>query len=118
MNTLFDLQIKKAHNLDTVTSMKPYYASKDGKFKLYLADSFEFLKDFPKNSVDMIFSDPPYMLSNGGFTVHAGRRVSVNKGTWDKSKGLHNDFNFHLDWITACRPALKYGRTYILTSAL
>jgi len=94
--------------------MKPYYESKDGRFKLYLADSFEFLRDFSKNSVDMIFSDPPYMLSNGGFTVHAGRRVSVNKGDWDKSHGLYNDFNFHLNWIKLCRESLKpHGTIWI-----
>ena len=81
-NTPFDLQIKKLDNLEVLTAMKPYYESKDGRFKLYLADSFEFLRDFSKNSVDMIFSDPPYMLSNGGFTVHAGRRGRVKKGDW------------------------------------
>jgi len=42
----------------------------------------------------MVFADPPYLLSNGGFTVHAGRRVSVNKGEWDKSNGLKKDFEF------------------------
>jgi len=34
---------------------------------------------FPDNYVDMIFADPPYMLSNNGFTCYAGRMVSVNK---------------------------------------
>lgn len=49
------------------------------KFKLYHADCLEILPKLPENSVDMVFADPPYLLSNGGFTVHAGRRVSVNK---------------------------------------
>jgi site-specific DNA-methyltransferase (adenine-specific) len=47
----------------------------------------------------MIFVDPPYNLSNGGFSVHAGKRVSVNKGDWDKSNGLKKDFEFHFGWI-------------------
>ena len=55
----------------------------------------------------MIFADPPYNLSNGGFSVHSGRQVSVHKGDWDKSSGVEEDFNFHLDWIKACRRVLK-----------
>jgi len=55
----------------------------------------------------MIFADPPYNLSNGGFTVHAGRMVSVNKGDWDISKGFDQDYNFHYRWLEACRRVLK-----------
>jgi site-specific DNA-methyltransferase (adenine-specific) len=43
----------------------------------------------------MVFPDPPYNSSNGGFFVHAGKRVSVNKGKWDESKGVENDLAFH-----------------------
>ncbi|MCL4400092.1 site-specific DNA-methyltransferase [Patescibacteria group bacterium] len=59
----------------------------------------------------MIFADPPYNLSNGGFTVHAGKRVSVNKGEWDKSRGFEDDYNFHYKWLGACRRVLKPGGT-------
>ncbi|MFA5766833.1 MAG: site-specific DNA-methyltransferase [Candidatus Paceibacterota bacterium] len=65
----------------------------------------------PENSVDMVFADPPYLLSNGGFSVHAGRRVSVNKGEWDKSNGLKKDFEFHLNWIKAVKRVLKPSGT-------
>jgi len=62
----------------------------------------------------MIFADPPYNLSNGGFSVHAGRRVSVNKGDWDKSKGFQKDLDFHIAWIRACRRILKpHGTIWI-----
>ena len=62
----------------------------------------------------MIFADPPYNLSNGGFSVHAGRRVSVNKGDWDKSKGFQKDLDFHITWVQACRRVLKpYGTIWI-----
>ena len=81
------------------------------KFKLYLADSLEFLKELPENSVDMIFADPPYNLSNGGFTCQNGQMVSVNKGQWDVSKGLKQDFEFHLNWIQACKRVLKPNGT-------
>lgn len=88
---------------------KPYYEKP--KFKLYQANCLDILAELPENSVDMIFADPPYNLSNGGFTVHAGRRVSVNKGDWDKSQGLKSDWQFHLSWIKACRRILKPNGT-------
>ena len=91
---------------------KPYYEKP--KFKLYHADSLKLLQEMPENSVDMVFADPPYMLSNGGFSVHAGRRVSVDKGAWDKSNGLKKDFEFHLAWIQAVRHVLKpHGTIWI-----
>ncbi len=74
------------------TTHKPYYEKP--KFKLYNADCLEVLAEMPENSVDMIFADPPYLLSNGGFTVHAGKQVSVNKGNWDKSTGLVSTFTY------------------------
>ena len=85
--------------------MPPYH--KGNNFALYLGDSLKILKKFPGNSFDMIFADPPYNLSNGGFTVHAGKRVSVNKGSWDKSKGFKDDYNFHYKWLEACKRVLK-----------
>ncbi len=83
----------------------PYFQSKN--FVLYNADCLSILKQLPENSVDMIFADPPYNLSNGGFTVHAGKRVNVHKGDWDVSQGLKKDFEFHIEWIRACRRVLK-----------
>ena len=59
----------------------------------------------------MIFADPPYNLSNDGFSVQSGRQVSVNKGEWDRSKGVEEDFKFHSDWIKACGRVLKPNGT-------
>ena len=84
---------------------KPYFATKD--FVLYNTDSIGLLSTLPENSIDMIFADPPYNLSNGGFSVHAGRRVSVDKGDWDKSRGFQDDYEFHHRWLEACRRVLK-----------
>jgi len=65
----------------------------------------------PDHSIDMIFADPPYNLSNDGFTCQGGRMVSVNKGEWDRSKGPEADFEFHKAWITACHRKLRPGGT-------
>lgn len=93
----------------SVVQNKPYFM-KDN-FVLYHGDSLCILSQLPENSVDMIFADPPYNLSNGGFTVHAGRMVSVNKGDWDKSKGFNDDYDFHYRWLEACKRVLKPGGT-------
>ncbi|OGG43213.1 DNA methylase N-4 [Candidatus Kaiserbacteria bacterium RIFCSPHIGHO2_01_FULL_48_10] len=85
--------------------VKPYFQKNN--FTLFQGDSIERLNQIPENSVDMIFADPPYNLSNNGFSVHAGRMVSVNKGSWDQSKGFIDDYNFHFRWLMAAKRALK-----------
>ncbi|MEJ5362789.1 MAG: site-specific DNA-methyltransferase [Spirochaetota bacterium] len=86
--------------------IKAYYSYSD-KIKIYLGDAVEIMKSIPDESIDMIFADPPYNLSNDGFTCHAGKRVSVNKGEWDKSKGIEEDYSFHYNWIRECKRILK-----------
>jgi len=88
---------------------KPYY--KKTNFTLYHADTLEFLKELPENSVDMIFADPPYFLSSGSFTCQNGKMVSVKKGDWDLSNGTKKNFEFHLEWIKECRRILKPNGT-------
>ncbi len=88
---------------------KPYF-SKDN-FILFKENCLKILEQIPENSVDMVFADPPYHLSNGGFSVHAGKMVSVDKGKWDVSNGLKKDFDFHIEWTKACRRVLKPGGT-------
>jgi|SRR3989344_2755947 len=89
----------------SIVQDKPYFMN--GNFVLYLGDCIRILSQLPENSIDMIFADPPYNLSNGGFTVHAGRMVSVNKGVWDISKGFCDDYEFHYKWLEVCRRVLK-----------
>ena len=52
--------------------------------QLVLGDSFKILTKMEPETVDMIFADPPYFLSNDGITCQGGKMVSVNKGSWDK----------------------------------
>ncbi len=91
---------------------KPYFV-KDN-FVLYHGNSLKILEQIPENSIDMIFADPPYLLSNGGFTCHAGKMVKVDKGEWDISNGLKKDFYFYLEWTKACQRVLKpHGTIWI-----
>jgi site-specific DNA-methyltransferase (adenine-specific) len=75
--------------------------------RIYQGDCLEILPALPENSVDLIFADPPYFLSNGGITCHAGRMVSVNKGAWDKSRGPDANHEFNRAWLAACQRVLK-----------
>lgn len=93
----------------SIVKSKPYFMN--GNFVLYHGDCLDILNQLPENSVDMIFADPPYNLSNGGFSVHAGRMVSVNKGKWDISKGFLDDYAFHYRWLQACKRVLKLNGT-------
>ena len=64
-------------------------------------DSFSVLDKLSDLDVafPLIFSDPPYFLSNDGITCHAGRMVSVNKGQWDKGSSFCTIRAFHMRWI-------------------
>jgi len=88
---------------------KPHFPEKISKTSnliLYRGDSIELMKSIPENSIDLIFADPPYFLSNGGITCHAGKMVSVNKGKWDKSKGAEVNHEFNLSWLKECQRIL------------
>jgi site-specific DNA-methyltransferase (adenine-specific) len=90
---------------------EPCFASEDGRFVLYKADSLRLMPEFPAESFDMIFADPPYFLSNGGVTCHAGRMVSVNKGKWDRSLGFRGNYDFTRRWLAECQRLLKPNGT-------
>ena len=92
-----------------MTSLKPIF--KNNLSELFHGDTLEIMKTLKPESYDLIFSDPPYNLSNDGFTCQNGKMVSVNKGEWDKSKGFENDLAFHELWISECKKLLKPNGT-------
>jgi len=87
------------------------FFNSDDRFLLLLGDSLDLLKKISKGSIDMIFADPPYFLSNGGITCHSGKMVSVDKGEWDKSKGIKENHKFNLAWLKECKRILKKDGT-------
>jgi len=104
LSVLEDL-IKYVAKKETVESIKPVFKTED--FCLYQADCMKVMEKLPENYVDMIFADPPYNLSNDGITCYAGKMVSVNKASWDRSRGFELDLQFHEAWISECRRILK-----------
>jgi site-specific DNA-methyltransferase (adenine-specific) len=85
---------------------------------LYHGDRLELMAAMPEESVDCIWTDPPYLLSNDGPTCVSGRRTIVNKGPWDRSRGLSADHRFNLEWLAACRRLLKPAGTVWVSGTL
>lgn len=85
----------------------PTYATPDGSCQLFVGDCLEVVPLLALDrSVDMIFADPPYFLSNGGITCQSGRMVSVDKGEWDASAGPEANHEFNLRWLRECARVL------------
>lgn len=96
-----------SHRFQTLPT--PFYSTPNAS--LYQGDSLELLKDFESETFDLVFADPPYFLSNNGVTCHNGKMVSVNKGAWDRSAGIDEDHEFHLQWLEQCQRILKPNGT-------
>lgn len=91
-------------------SIQTWYCSENKDFALIQGNCLEILPGIT-NKYDMIFADPPYFLSNGGVSVQSGKRVSVNKGEWDKSQGFEKDNIFNRQWLSLCREKLAENGT-------
>jgi len=91
--------------------MDPDFKSQDSNFELYHADCFDVMRNMKECSVDMIFVDPPYFLSNGGATCSSGQRVLVNKGNWDSEIDPMKIHRFNVRWLSACQKLLKNNGT-------
>ena len=80
-------------------------------FILLQGDCMKRLLEIEDNSIDAIFADPPYFLSNGGISVQSGRQVCVDKGNWDKGGTPEHIYQFNKQWLSLCRPKLKDNGT-------
>lgn len=86
------------------------------KITLIKADCIQELKKIDKDSVDLIFADPPYNLSDKkSLTVHNGKPVACDKGEWDKIDNIHD---FNLKWINECKRVLKPTGTIWISGTL
>ena len=87
--------------------LNPNLVYNEDGITLIKGDSLQLLKEIEDNSVDLIFSDPPYFLSNDGISCHSGKMVSVNKGKWDKSTTYSEIEEFNCLWLSECQRILK-----------
>ncbi len=100
--------------------VEPKIVFSDASLKLVKGNCFpvldKFCAAFPRGLFDVIFADPPYFLSNGGITCHAGRMVKVDKGGWDKSQGVLLNHDFNKAWLSRCQSLLNPDGTIWITA--
>lgn len=71
-------------------------------------------RKYPHGRFNMIFADPPYGLSNDGFTCVGGKSASVNKGGWDRFANRQEYIEFTERWLVLCkRVLLKDGTIWV-----
>ena len=99
-----------------IGDLSTYYKTDDAI--LILGDSFSVLEKLEPESIDMVFADPPYFLSNDGITCHAGKMVSVNKGDWDKVSSVDEKHEFNRAWIRLCKRVLTQNGTIWISGTL
>lgn len=86
------------------------------QIKFVLGDCIEELEKLEKDSIDLIFADPPYNLSGDtSLTVKNGKPVICDKGEWDKIDNIHE---FNLKWVKACKEVLKPTGTLWISGTL
>ena len=98
------------------------FADPDRALWLYHGNCLELLDaiaaKYPEGRFDAIFADPPYFLSNGGISCHAGKMVSVHKGDWDQSRGPELNHEFNTEWLRRCQRVLKPNGTIWVSGTL
>jgi site-specific DNA-methyltransferase (adenine-specific) len=94
------------------------WQSDDGTSALHVGDSLALMETLPADSIDCIWTDPPYLLSNDGITCVAGKMVKVNKGEWDRSRGVDLDHEFNRTWLAACHRILAPGGSIWVSGTL
>lgn len=86
---------------------------------LLRGDCRQVLARFPAGSIDLVFADPPYFLSRPeGGSVHAGKRVKVDKGAWDRPIGLEEQIAFHRSWLAEVQRVLAPHGSLFVTGTM
>jgi site-specific DNA-methyltransferase (adenine-specific) len=81
-------------------------------------DTFHALTLIKPRSIDLIFADPPYLLSGGGISCKSGKQVICDKGSWDKPLNIKEKIAFHRRWIHLCKRVLKDDGSIMISSTL
>ena len=85
------------------------------KLEILHGDFFERVHELKKHSVDLIFADPPYFLSNGGMSVASGKQALVDKGDWDKANSNMSPKEFQAAWIESVARVLHPDGSVVIS---
>lgn len=79
-----------------------------GRNQILAGDCIKHMKAMPKESVDMVFADPPYNLQlNGDLHRPNNSLVDAVDNDWDKFDSLKTYDKFTREWLSAARDTLK-----------
>lgn len=83
-------QLFKMISCQNSSPARPLFCRANGL--LYQADSIDWLKQLPANSVDMVFADPPY---------------NIKKADWDKFESQEQYIEWSMQWMKEAARILK-----------
>jgi len=87
--------------------------------QIICGDCLEVLKTFPDESIDMILTDPPFMISSGTRIVRKGgkfgkaKTIDLDFGDWDKFSSKKAYLDFTRRWVSECCRVLKKGGNFV-----
>ncbi|WP_181705885.1 site-specific DNA-methyltransferase [Chthonobacter rhizosphaerae] len=80
--------------------------------QIFVGDCVAALEKLPKQSVDVIFADPPYNLQLGGDLTRPDQsKVDAVDDEWDQFESFEAYDAFTRAWLLACRRVLKPNGT-------
>ncbi len=83
----------------------PFFQTNRGQ--LYHADCFNFLKDMPKNSVDMVLTDPPY-------SENTQKNARTNKGKGHGNRYINFTCLSKNQFISLCELCLRVSKGWVV----
>jgi len=96
--------------------IKPYY--EDEWVKIFNCDCREGMKELPSGSVDLVLTDPPWMISQE-IIIHrslsptkykyVGKDISLDMGSWDHFESEAEYWEFIDQWIEECARVMREG---------
>jgi len=72
------------------------------------------MSEVEDGTVDLVFADPPYGVSDGGVTVQSGKLAPVDKGEWDRPENVPDPEK----WLRECFRVLKAGGSIYVSGTL
>lgn len=110
-NTGAEVKLTKAEKkVKNISSNTIFYSKEFRLNNIYNMDCLELMKNIKSDTIDLIFADPPYNLSNSKFkmkfTKSGGTDLNTDKGGWDKfsADGFEE---FTKKWLLECFRILK-----------
>lgn len=75
---------------------------------IHVGECVKVMKSLPRESVDLVFADPPYNLQLGG-DLHRpnNSKVDAVDNDWDQFESLKTYDDFTKKWLSAARDAMK-----------